>query len=191
MMAALAEAEEAGYRRGLERAAELVRAEDADRAEPLLAQYVLDRILAERDRAKEPRLLDEVEWLRLKQERDAARVTLAKAMEALGHCRPLWLTGVGMDLSHEVSCGWCNASAADVPHVKHRERCPANQAKAALADPTGVAALEEWRAMRAVVEAADRFARMAPPWGHVDRFKRLDEMRDALAAIDALRKERL
>ena len=33
----------------------------------------------------------------------------------------------------------------------------------------------------ALVEAARRFCSMAPPWGHVDRFVRLEALRAALA----------
>jgi hypothetical protein len=55
--------------------------------------------------------------------------------------------------------------------------------KVVRGDPTCRAAHDEWLRMQTVVEAADRFARMAPPWGHVDRFKRLEELREALATV--------
>ncbi len=46
----------------------------------------------------------------------------------------------------------------------------------------------EWEAMQAVERAAREYAAMAPPRGHVAEPRRLEVMRDAIAALDALRR---
>lgn len=97
------------------------------------------------------------EWVVAK----ATRAALGKAMEVL-------------KAADKALCAWGPGP---------NDRFVVADIRAILADPTGKAALDEWVKVQAVIDAAAAFARMAPPWGNVDRYERLEAMRDVLAAI--------